>query len=71
MKPKWDEWALRLKLNNNQKRDKSAVGDPLLFTIHQTVLASLYDDKLMVSHEGREAGDDEIAENLTDTGIQG
>lgn len=66
MKPKWDEWALRLKLNNNQKRDKSAVGDPLLFTIHQTVLASLYDDKLMVSHEGREAGDDEIAENLTD-----
>lgn len=66
MKPKWDEWALRLKLNNNQKRDKSAVGDPLLFTIHQTVLASLYDDKLMVSHEGREVGDDEIAENLTD-----
>lgn len=66
MKPKWDEWALRLKLNNNQKRDKSAVGDPLLFTIHQTVLASLYDDKLMVSHEGREAGDDEITENLTD-----
>lgn len=66
MKPKWDEWALRLKLNNNQKRDKSAVGDPLLFTIHQTVLASLYDDRLMVAFEGREAGDDEVAENLTD-----
>lgn len=64
MKPKWDEWALRLKLYNNQKRDKSAVGDPLLFTIHQTVLASLYDDRLMATFEPREAGDDETAENL-------
>ncbi len=64
MKPKWDEWALRLKLYNNQKRDKSAVGDPLLFTIHQTVLASLYDDQLMVSFNPREDGDSETAENL-------
>lgn len=64
MKPKWDEWALRLKLYNNQKRDKSAVGDPLLFTIHQTVLASLYDDQLMVAFEPREEGDTDTAENL-------
>lgn len=64
MKPKWDEWALRLKLYNNQKRDKSAVGDPELFTIHQTVLASLYDDQLMVSFNPREDGDSETAENL-------
>lgn len=64
MKPKWDEWALRLKLYNNQKRDKAAVGDPLLFTIHQTVLASLYDDQLMVTFEGREEGDVDTAENL-------
>lgn len=66
MKPKWDEWALRLKLYNNQKRDKSAVGDPELFTIHQTVLASLYDDQLMVSFNPREDGDQDIAENLDD-----
>lgn len=66
MKPKWYEWALRLKLHNNQKRDKSAVGDPLMFTIHQTVLASLYDDRLMVKFEPRESGDDEVAENLDD-----
>lgn len=66
MKPKWDEWALRLKLYNNQKRDKTAVGDPLLFTIHQTVLASLYDDRLMISFEPRETGDDDTAENLND-----
>lgn len=66
MKPKWDEWALRLKLYNNQKRDKSAVGDPLLFTIHQTVLASLYDDRLSVKFDPREAGDTDTAENLND-----
>lgn len=66
MRPKWDEWGLRLKLNNNQKRDKSAVGDPILFTIHQTVLASLYDDSLSVNFDPREAGDEETAENLND-----
>lgn len=66
MRPKWDEWGLRLKLNNNQKRDKSAVGDPLMFTIHQTVLASLYDDSLSVNFDPREAGDEETAENLND-----
>jgi len=44
MKPKLDEWGVRLKLYNNQKRKGEAVGDPLLFTIHQTVLASLYSD---------------------------
>lgn len=64
MKPKLDEWAVRLKLYNNQKRDKTAVGDPLLFTIHQTVLAALYDDKLSVEFLGRDEGDEEVAENL-------
>lgn len=62
-KPKFDEYGVRLKLYNNQKRDKEAVGDPLLFTIHQTVLASLYDDKLSVAFSPREQGDDDIAEN--------
>lgn len=69
MKPKWDEWALRLKLYNNQKRDKSAVGDPLMFTIHQTVLASLYDDHLTATFEPRESGDDDTAENLNNMAI--
>lgn len=69
MKPKWDEWALRLKLYNNQKRDKAAVGDPLLFTIHQTVLASLYTDRLSVTFDHREEGDEETAENLNDLAI--
>lgn len=65
MRPKWDKWMLRLKLYNNQRRSKDAVGDPLLFTIHQTVLASLYTDKLSVEFQGRNEGDADQAENLT------
>lgn len=64
MQPKFEERALRLKLYNNQKRNKLAIGDPLIFTIHQTVLASIYNDKLSVDFEGRESGDEETAENL-------
>lgn len=64
MKPKFDAWALRLKLYNNQKRDAESVGDPLLFTIHQTVLSSLYGDRLSVEFLGRESGDEEVADNL-------
>lgn len=64
-KSKKDVWEVRLKLYNNQKRDKDKVGDTTLFTVHQTVLASLYDDRLMVTFNGREEGDEETAENLT------
>ncbi|MCK5346942.1 MAG: hypothetical protein KAR20_26215, partial [Candidatus Heimdallarchaeota archaeon] len=67
IKPKWDEWALRIKLYNNQKRDKSAVGDNTLFTIFQTVLADLYSDTLDASFVPRESGDEETAENLSIT----
>ncbi len=63
-KPKIDEWGLRLKLYNNQKRDKTAVGDPLMFTAHQTVLASLYSDRLTSEFSAREEGDEETAANL-------
>ena len=67
MKPKIDEWALRLKVYSNQKRDKTAIGDPLLFTVFQTVLASLYADHMAVGFEGREEGDEETAANLGPT----
>ena len=63
-KPKKDEWNVRLKLYNNQKRDKEAIGDTTLFTIFNTVLASLYTDRLTVEFMGKEAGDEEQAENL-------
>lgn len=55
----------RLKLFNNQKRNKAAVGDPLLFTVFQTVLAELYTDRLSSVAQGAEEGDDEAADNLT------
>lgn len=64
IRPRWDEAVVRLKLYNNQRRDKTAVGDPLLFTIHQTVLASLYEDRLSSEWLPREEGDEEVAENL-------
>jgi len=63
-KPKKDEAEVRLKLYNNQKRDKKAVGDTTLFTIHQTVLASLYIDRLSATFSGREEGDEETGDNL-------
>lgn len=64
MKPKLDSHALRLKVYSNQKRDRTAIGDPLLFTIFQTVFSSLYSDRLMTSFEGKEEGDEETASNL-------
>lgn len=55
----------RLKLYNNQRRDASTVGDPLMFTVFNTVHAALYDDRLMVSFEGRGGqGDEGVEENL-------
>jgi hypothetical protein len=64
-KPKKDEWNIRLKLFNNQKRTKDAVGDTTMFTTFQTVLASLYADRLDVDFQGKEDGDEETADNLT------
>jgi len=59
---------IRLQVYNNQKKSSDdVVGDPLLFTVMQTVLASLYDDSLMVDFQGKEQGDEETAENLTAT----
>lgn len=63
--PKKEEWRVRLKLYNNQKRDKEMVGDTTMFSIFQTVIASLYNDRLMVDFKGREDGDEETADNLS------
>jgi hypothetical protein len=62
--PKITEWLVRMTVYNNQKRNKEAIGDPLLFTVFQTLLASLYDDRLNVEFGPREVGDEEVAENL-------
>lgn len=64
-KPKKDVAEVRLKLYNNQKRDPDAAGDTTMFSIFQTVLASLYVDRLSSEWSGREDGDEEVADNLT------
>jgi len=62
---KRNSWVKRLKLYNNQKRQPSKVGDPLIFAVTQTVLAALYSDRLLVTFEAKEEGDEAVAENLT------
>lgn len=57
-------WLNRLKLYNNQKRDNDAVGDPLLFTVHNSVVASLYDDALTAKFEAEYDGGEDVAANL-------
>lgn len=59
-----EEARRRLKLFNNQRRDKKAVGDTTMFTVFWTVFASLYDDRLIPEFGAREEGDEETAENL-------
>ena len=56
----------RLRLFNNQSRKKDKVGDPLLFTVFQTVFSALYEDRLNVTFEGNEEGDEDTADNLTE-----
>lgn len=56
---------VRLKLYNNQMRKPDVVGDTTMFTVHQTIMASLYIDRLQSQFIGNEDGDDEVAENLT------
>lgn len=64
MRPKVDEWLRRLKLYNNQARDKNKVGYPLVYTVHQVIHASLYDDKIAQTFKPREEGDTDTAEQL-------
>lgn len=55
----------RLKLYNNQMKAEDTVGDPLIFTNHQTVIASLYYDRLQSEFEPRQEDDEEVAENVS------
>lgn len=66
MQPKLIDWRKRLRLYNNQRKDPKSVGDPLLFTITQTLTAALYDDEMNVSFLGREMGDEIVSTNLED-----
>lgn len=68
MEPKFEAWRKRLKVYNNQLRENvapEAVGDTTMYSILQTVLASLYSDQLNVEFSGVEEGDTDVADNLT------
>lgn len=57
----------RLKLYNNQKKDKKRVADVTLFSIMQTVLAALYVNSMSAIFDGNdEDGDQDVADNLND-----
>lgn len=54
----------RLKLYNNQKKDKKRVADTSIFSIMQTMLAALYVNSLSVVFDGNDEGDGDTADNL-------
>lgn len=55
----------RLTLYNNQRKNSDAIGDNTLFTVFNTLLAALYDDRLSANWEGRGGeGDEDVEENL-------
>lgn len=63
-KPRVQEWLTRLKLYNNQKRDKARIGSPDIFSFHQTLLAHLYEDRLGLNFKGRLERDMDAVENF-------
>ncbi len=63
--PRKEEWMKRLKLYNNQKREKSRIGSPDIFSFHQSLLSQLYDDKFSAHFQGRIDDDDDRGDNLT------
>lgn len=57
MQSKRQQWEVRKSLYNNQMREETAIGDPLLFATIQTIISSLYNDKLTVTFKvGRDQG---------------
>lgn len=52
MKPKHDKMIRNLALYNNQKKDEEKVSDPTMYTVFNTLLAALYDDRMEVAFKG-------------------
>lgn len=56
-----------LKLYINQRKNPKKVGDTLMFSTHQTILASLYKDRLDAEWLPRAEGDEDRAERINAT----
>ena len=64
IRSKRDTWRKYLKLYINQRKNPKKVGDTLMFSTHQTILASLYKDRLDAEWMWREEEDIDRAEEL-------
>jgi len=65
--PKRVQWAEYLRLYNNAKRDKEAIGNSLLYSLFNTLFSFLYFDKLTVSFDPVESGDVDKCDLITKT----
>lgn len=62
LKNKRERGMKKLKLYMNLKREEEKTGDPLMFSVFNTILASLYDDRMSVEFTGRDKKGDIIQE---------
>jgi len=67
VKPLRVEFRSRMKLYNNQRKQKDKVGDTSLFNVITTMLAIYYSDEMQVSFQGREIGDASAASDVENT----
>jgi len=63
---KRQEFRDRLKLYNNQRKQRDKIGDTTLYNVMNTLLAVYYTDDLEVTFAGREVGDITQAANTDD-----
>ena len=64
IRPKRETWRTYLKLYINQRRNPKKVGDTLMFSTHQTILAALYKDRLDAEWMWREEEDEDRMDEL-------
>lgn len=57
-------WQKQFKLLYNERKKESMVGDEISWTVSDTIISSLQDDKLLHEFEPTEAGDIEACELL-------
>lgn len=58
------QYEVNMRLYNNQMKGKDTVGDPLIYTTIQTIVAALYDDKLGVKNLPAREEDVDKAEQI-------
>lgn len=64
---KRDTFRSRLKLYNNQRKQRDKVGDTSIYNVMNTMLAIYYSDEMQVAFHGREIGDTSAATNVENT----